>query len=227
MAKSKTAGSKAGNQYGTFKVRFCSQSQARFIERLLGERIHNLDIKNPNEVNVKHASRIIDELLKCPKKPEYVAPISDKQTSFLDLLFKSRQGADTITNSYLKSLNLDSIFALNKDQATNLISALNQQPKIVRTIVDVGAYKHDGVIYSVRKGRESGNTHAFSFNFQTKKWEFARGVIYELVDTERLSLVEAIQFGVLTGTCVHCGATLTQRKSVLQGIGPVCAKKYK
>lgn len=225
QTKPKRAGSKAGNQYGTFKVKYASHSQAKFIERLLNERVHTMEI-NPFEVNIKHASRIIDELLKCEKKPAFIAPISEKQLSFIDLLLKTRQGADYVTYSYLRSLKLTSIHTLNKDQTSDLINALTALPKIVREIVEVGAYRHNGVIYSVRKGRQSGNTHAFTFNHETKKWEFARGVLYELSANERLTLSEASEFGVLTGTCVHCGATLTQRKSVVAGMGRICASKY-
>ena len=230
MATTKTvakrAGSKAGNQYGTFKVKYCSPAQSRFIERLLNERIHEFNITDVTQINIKHASRIIEQLLQCPKKPQNISPISEKQISFMDLLFKTRQGAVGLTNQVTESLNLKTIYDMNKDQATDLIDKLTQLPKIVRELVEVGAYKHNGVIYSVRRGRQSGRTHAFTFNFQTKSWEFARGVLYELESHERLTLSEASQFGVLTGTCVHCGVTLTQRKSVIAGMGKVCASKY-
>ena len=224
--KAKKAGSKAGNQYGTFKVKYCSLNQARFIEKLLNERVHDMTI-NPNEVNIKHASRIIDELLKCPKRPEAIVPISEKQLSFLDLLLQSRQGAENYKSDYLRENKLVSVHELNKDQATTFINTLLTLPKIVKQIqVEVGAYRHNGVIYSVRKGRQSGNIHAFTFNQETKTWDYARGIVYELQPNERLTRIEAIAFGSLTGTCVHCGATLTQRKSVLNGMGAVCESKY-
>ena len=224
--KGKKAGSKAGNRYGTFKVKFCSPSQGRFIERLLNERIHEFTITNPYEVNLKHASRIIDQLLQCPKKAEFVSPISDKQISFIDLLTKTRMGATDFIATYVASVNKQSIHELTKDEAGNMLDTLTRLPKITREVVEVGAYMHNGVIYSVRRGRQSGNTHAFSFNHDTKQWEYAKGVLFDLVPSERLSLSQASEFGVLTGTCVHCGATLTQRKSVVAGMGRVCASKY-
>lgn len=224
--KGKKAGSKAGNQYGTFKVKFCSPSQGKFIERLLNERVHEFNITNPYQVNIKHASRIIEQLLACPKKLELIPPISEKQISFIDLLFKTRQGADYETYNYLRNSKLKSIHELNKDQASDLITKLQSLPKIVLEPAEVGAYNFNGEIISVRKGRQSGNTHAFRFNHETKQWEFARGVVYQIRPEMKLTLSQASQFGVLTGTCVHCGVTLTQRKSVIAGMGRVCASKY-
>ena len=194
---------------------------------MLDERIHDFKIENPNFVNKKHASRIIEQLLKCPKKPQFVTPISEKQISFINLCMQTRENASQIIDSYCTYRNVDVIYKLNKDNATELIGMLKNLPYMQRQEIEVGAYKMNETYYSVRKGRESGRNHAYAFDFETKSWQFARGVVYQLKPEMRLTLSEASSFGILTGTCVHCGATLTQRKSVVAGMGRVCASKYR
>jgi len=222
----KPAGSKAGNQYGTFKVHYCSPAQARFIARLLEERVHDFKITDATRVNKKHATRIIDQLLNCPKK--YIEPITEKQLSYADLLLKTRIGADAILKACLHLSKVNTIYELDRDHAKKMIDSLVTLPKIqvAEPDLEVGAYRHNDQIFSVRKSRESGRLHAYVFNLVTKKWEFARGLVYEIKPEERLTLAQAMQFGASTGFCVHCGRTLTVQKSVVAGMGRVCASKY-
>jgi Family of unknown function (DUF6011) len=222
----KIAGSRAGNRYGNnFKVQYLSPAQSRFIQRLLNERIHTLDISDVTKINKKHASRIIDELLKCPKK--IADKVSDKQISYIDLLLKTRQEADKHCDLWLNNFKKKSIYELERDQAKTLIDSLVRLQKIeVAVTIDVGAYEHDGVLYSVRRSRESNKLHAYTYNSETKCWEFARGAVYNIKPEDRLTLSRASQLSVMVNSCVHCGRTLTLRKSVVAGMGRVCASKY-
>ena len=226
ISKGKPAGAKAGNQYGTFKVHYCSPAQARFIARLLNERVHDFQIGDATRVNKKHATRIIDQLLKCPKK--VIDPVSEKQLSYLDLLIKTRSGADQYTDLFLQAEKKSAIFSLDRDQAKKLIDQLVRLPKAQQSevAIEVGAYLHDGVVYSVRRNSGSGRLHAFSFDADRKQWIFARDIVYQIKPEERLTLAQASQFGASTGYCVHCGRTLTVQKSVVAGMGRVCASKY-
>jgi hypothetical protein len=58
-----------------------------------------------------------------------------------------------------------------------------------------------------------------SFTYQS-------GAIYRLEAGARLSTEECESLGLLFGCCLICGRALTVKKSVLQGMGPVCAKRY-
>ena len=226
ISKGKPAGAKAGNHYGTFKVHYCSPAQARFIAKLLEDRVHDFKITDATRVNKKHASRIIEQLLTCPKK--IVEPITEKQLSYADLLIKTRIGSDATLKAYLHLSKVKSIYELDRDHAKTLIDALVALPKmqVAEPDLEVGAYRHNDQIYSVRKSRESGRLHAYVLNIKSKQWEFARGVVYEIKPEERLTLAQAMQFGASTGYCVHCGRTLTVQKSVVAGMGRVCASKY-
>lgn len=58
------------------------------------------------------------------------------------------------------------------------------------------------------------------------KFEFAPGALRLLSEDTKLTLEDAKQFGVVYGSCVVCGRTLTDEKSIAAGIGPVCAKRF-
>jgi len=225
--KGKPAGSPASNGYGEFQVHYCSPAQARFIARLLEERVHDFEIENPDQVNKKHASRIIEQLLACPKKPEAIKPISEKQISYIDLLSKARKGGENIVQLALIYDRVSSVHQLNGDQAKKLIDRLLIQPKALPPItVTVGAYKIGDVYYSIRKVRDSDALYCLRYNSDIKAWDKDQKAIYDLKPENRLSLSDASAFGIATGTCVHCARTLTLQKSVVAGMGKWCAQHY-
>jgi len=223
----KPAGSRASNGYGEFKVIPCSPAQARFIQRLLDERVHEFQIENASLINKKHASRIIETLLACPKKPESINPASDKQVAFITSLIEQKATGYLTVNRYLCDAKVKTTNELDRDIARKLITHLTALPDKPRPIlVTVGAYKKDGIYYSIRKVRDSEALYALEYLPDTKEWTKNRSIIRQLVPEDRLTLSDASAFGVATGTCVHCGRTLTLQKSVVAGMGKWCASHY-
>lgn len=55
------------------------------------------------------------------------------------------------------------------------------------------------------------------------RFEYAAGVIKCLTADMRMTIEQAKAFGALYGTCCVCGRTLTDERSIADGIGPVCA----
>lgn len=220
----KQAGSPASNQYGKFTVRYASPAQQRYIRKLLDERVHEFGDLDPATVNVQNASHVIDQLLRSPVRPDKVAPASDRQLAFIESLKSQRDGADQFVQQFYAGYGSDKLTA---PDAKRLIDGLLQLPAIVRYVaVDVGAYRYNGVIYSVRRGRESGNLNAFHWDSATNQWEYSGAIKFQLRPEHRLSLEEALTFGVQTGSCAHCGMTLTNKTSAMVGMGPTCRKKY-
>lgn len=84
----------------------------------------------------------------------------------------------------------------------------------------------DGTMYRVRPSRQSGRLYAMRFDVVSYEFTYAPGVIYKLTASDRMTLEEAMAWGVQTGVCCVCGAFLTDEKSVARGIGPVCAKGF-
>ena len=225
ITKGKPAGAPASNQYGEFAVKYCSPAQARFIQRLLDERIHEFEIANAEQVNKKHASRIIEQLLACPKKVE--DRISEKQSGYIDLLLQTRQKAQEKLTEITTHYSVDSYHQLTRDQAKVLITYLVMLPKLEVIIeATVGAYRVNETYYSVRKLRDSDRLFALEYDPINKSWTLNSKVLATLKATDRLSLTDASAFGIATGTCVHCHRTLTLQKSVVAGMGKWCASHY-
>lgn len=87
-----------------------------------------------------------------------------------------------------------------------------------------GMFRHNGKVYKVQKAvHGSGNLYAKILVHGT--FEFAKGMLPKLDESERMTLEEAKEYGKLTGSCCNCGRTLTDEDSIEAGIGPICAGK--
>lgn len=224
-------GSKGGNQYGAYQVRYASDRQVMFIKTLLEQKAHaynegDIDFAT---LNVQGAKDVISHLLTLPLKEGYKYPPSEKQVSYVRSLSTQKEGGLELLNSTLLNHNAKDIMDLDRNVVAQLITNLQalsyQQP----TVQDVGAYLYDGVVYSIRKGRESGKWQVWAYDKELGKYEIQphlKKLLFVITPEHRLTLSEAIQRSVQTGQCVHCGRTLTKQKSVVGGMGEVCAKKY-
>lgn len=87
-----------------------------------------------------------------------------------------------------------------------------------------GMFRHNGKVYKVQKAvHGSGNLYAKIL--LDGKFEYAKGMLPKLDESERMTLEEAKEYGKLTGSCCNCGRTLTDEDSIEAGIGPICAGK--
>ena len=98
--------------------------------------------------------------------------------------------------------------------------------------VGVGAYYFEGKIFSVRREKKTENLQAWEFD--TQKREYRRPffsseeqrILSALSIKFRLSLALAQKHSIETGICCHCGRSLTNKKSIANGMGPVCKTYY-
>lgn len=122
-----------------------------------------------------------------------------------------------------------------------LAAARKRQPKPQATatrpastrIEEAGMYKTpDGTIYKVQLAvHGSGNlyakrlvvTPAYRDEPTVVHFEYEAGALKKLTPEMRMTLEEAKAFGVLYGTCCVCGRTLTDERSITEGIGPICS----
>lgn len=65
---------------------------------------------------------------------------------------------------------------------------------------------------------KSGKTHSF---------RYVQGAIRKLRASEKMTLEDAKKWGLLYGTCVRCGLTLTREDSIERGMGTTCYAKAK
>lgn len=227
----KSAGANGGNQYGAYKVRYASSKQIAFIKKLLEQKQHNL-VVDFEQLNVQGAGDVINQLLACDDKAGFVVKPSDKQLSFAQSLIKNKEGGMELYNQLLQNHNVNSLDELPKVVVSGIINTLKSADELPLTITEVGAYLLDGVIYSIRLGRESHKFQVWYYSKEYNKYirepnkSVEKELLKKLQPTDRLTLDLAIKYSAQTGICVHCGRTLTLLKSVAGGMGAVCARKY-
>ena len=228
----KQGGTKGGNQYGEYKVRHASDKQVMFIKTLLTQKAHNYNESEINfeTLNVQGAGDMITKLLSLPLKEGYVIPPTERQINFAKKLIQDKEGGLELLNNVLKEKKVTSLEDLSKQSVSAIINTLINKTDVPLSITEVGAYLHNGTIYSIRQGQESKKWQVWSYNDIAKKYlrnDTLQPILKEITPNNRLTLEQAVKYSVQTGICCHCGRTLTVLKSVAGGIGPICAKRYK
>ena len=116
--------------------------------------------------------------------------------------------------------------SLSVREASQLIDELLGMPRtpVGNPVTDPGMYRQGGELYKIQLSR-SGNLYAKRLVQDGHRWQFeyAPGVARKLTPADRMTIDQARSFGAQFGTCVVCGRTLTDPKSIDAGIGPVCA----
>lgn len=107
----------------------------------------------------------------------------------------------------------------------------HEKTRRVEEAPEEGVYRDKALtIYKVQRAvHGSGNLYAKRLvipdDGSKPRFEYAPGAIRNLLPEWKMTLDEAREFGVLYGTCVVCGRTLTDETSISRGIGPVCEAK--
>jgi hypothetical protein len=229
----KAGGSRGGNQYGEYQVRYASEKQINFIKKLLNEKQHacKLTDEELTKLNVQGAGDLITSLLSCPTKPDYVEYATDKQVAYAQSLVDTKEGG---LEAYLYVLQKNKVRELKyftRKEVSELINTLRTKATKEPTmqITEVGAYLYEGVIYSIRLGVESKKWQVWSYSDEQKKYvrdDSKKNILPLITPAHRLTLRDAIKYSAQTGRCCHCGRTLTKAKSIAGGMGAICAKKY-
>ena len=228
-------GSRGANGYGEYQVRYASPKQQMFIKTLLETKEHSFGEVNVEQLNVQGAGELITELMKLPNKAGVIIKPSAKQISFATSLIQKKQDGLSTLNHYLYNRKVKSLDELGRADVSAIINTLiNSEDKalpIKITTKDVGAYLLNDVVYSIREGKQSGKLQVWSYkgenvNKYVRDFANEKEVLSKVERTDRLTLELAIKHSAQTGSCVHCGRTLTLLKSVAGGMGAICAKKY-
>lgn len=161
---------------------------------------------------------------------------SDKQIAFGRKLLTEMIGAENVDASMQNVATLGHLATTKTASAwiDSLLRAKKElnaaRPSTPATLfVGPGFYLMDGAIYKVVPSRSSDRNYAMTLTAPGEKkgsWSYAKGAMFSLTEDHRLSLDQAKAYGKTHGFCIACGALLTDPKSVEQGIGPVCAKKF-
>lgn len=170
-----------------------------------------------------------------PARRDYPAP-TDKQVAFYNRLAAER-GVPPI----------DAFGpGVTRREASDAIDALMALPRADRpapvaaedAAVEEGVYEKDGIVYVVKRARQSGNLYAKQIveiggerlteagTVINAEFEYAPGVIRTLSRDDKMDLDRAKALTIRYGFCVACGRHLKAAQSVEQGIGPVCRGKF-
>ena len=223
----RTRYAKPGQASGPGYVRRANEKQIRFLKRLLEERDTSKLIRLPgsediDNISARGASDLIDRLLACPKRQDYIRMANEQQLGFIRSLV-ARKGTDQV--------KLDRLNELTWDQASLTIETLKGLPDAPREQalgLEPAIYLVDGAVYKVQRAvHGSGRLYAKRLNPETAQFVYEAGAIHKIRPEHRMTLEQAKEFGAIYGICCSCGATLTDEKSIEAGIGPWCAKKFK
>lgn len=146
---------------------------------------------------------------------------TEKQQAFITRLLSERD----VPEPTRKSIGDPS--SLTTRAASKVIDYLMNRPEVrnLAAVTEEGSYRKDGVIYRVRRSRQSGNLYAQRLDEERKEFVYEPGLIKNLLDSDRMTVEEAKAFGVQFGICCVCAKLLTDPKSIAEGIGPVCGKR--
>lgn len=166
-------------------------------------------------------------------------PASMKQVQFIRALAaKHGDEATTVAAGIMPS----NLYALTTREASALIDVLRSMTPAtpVVTVTEVaplepGLYRRGDDVYRVQASRETGRLYAKRLvaiggerllrdSGEVVHFEFVydSGAVYRLAAADRMTLTEACEFGIRTGTCAVCSAPLKDATSVARGIGPTC-----
>lgn len=169
-----------------------------------------------------------------------VSPASDKQLAFIAKLTAEGRTATVPFDGSKASASryIEALLASPRPQAQPAATAASSTAAApaAATPTEVGMYRKGEDIYRVKES-EAGRLYAMKLTAisgqrlrdadeAVVRWTFVyeRGAIHQLTAADKLTLEEAKAWGIRTGTCCVCARLLTDAKSVLAGIGPVCAR---
>ncbi len=214
-------------------VKAISDAQVTLMKRLVAERDAEhpivksavLALEATPPTSAKHASTVIDQLMKLPRTKEVPRP--NKFAGVCHLCRASvGAGAGTIVkiDGKWKTRHADG----------GCLSAEAKAARDSQRVDEPGLYSYQSdAIYRVRKSRTSKRLYAERIHAHTDddgerhvSFSYDGHAIHLLSKTDKLTWKQARDFGAAYGACVACGRTLSDAASLVQGYGKTCAGHY-
>jgi hypothetical protein len=166
--------------------------------------------------------------------------ISEKQIKFIETLASERVNGKTYVETQVATYKGKTLETITSKAASDIIGVLLHEPKTAKMAVsaapknfvsEVGIYKgSDDNLYKVQESKFNPG------RFYTKRlvvsgkgkasFEYDKSGMQKISVDSKVSLAEAIAFGLQFNVCCRCGRDLTATESVEAGIGPVCIKYF-
>lgn len=182
-----------------------------------------ITVKNPNDPAAIGQISYIAGLLKEREVPEAQAK----------LIQDALDGKLATFNKGIASQMIDWLCGLPKTATPAPVPGhhdTSQGPQVGVHALPEGFYAAGGYFYQVVKSRTSGKLYAKRWNTTGVRWEYSMQrwdyrVLTNAPDRRLMTQAEAVEIGTSTGVCVICGRKLTDKDSIYNKIGPVCAKR--
>lgn len=160
-----------------------------------------------------------------PTNPEGRA--TEKQIEYLRVLGHEREVGMTVEDFDIMLDVWIEAGICTKGFISEQITEYKDKPKRPKPVTAPGYYAKEGQYYVVVMNKAKTHTYAKRLVTSGTKvsWEYEPGAVGALGTLTPLSIEEAAAWGHLHGHCIICCRPLTDSKSVMNGIGPVCAKK--
>lgn len=190
---------------------------------------------SPKQLNF--LTRLLDEATEMLRERDGLTGRSEAEGIIENHIFPMRPDASSLKAEVSQDIDtaMDNNRQLRRQIATlketgRALGDLPEAKDEPAEFVTEGMYQADGRIYKVLPSR-SGNGRHYAKELVGESetgytFVYAKGAMYRIRPEHRMTAEQAAEWGRLTGTCVCCGALLTDPKSVRDGIGPVCAKKH-
>ena len=167
------------------------------------------------------------------KNPE--APASEKQIAFLIGLSASHEVGFSPEDAAKQVHALASTGKFTMKMASDMIERWKAAPKRAVKRAEPGYYylpdpdeAVEGRFIVVVENKAKTGTYAkvLSNDVGHWRWEYQKGLAYEVADLKPITIEQATEFGKLHGRCLRCLRPLTDPTSVLKSLGPTCAKYF-
>lgn len=209
-----------------------SEKQIKFVRSLLRDRDTasvTLPIPTHDEVpemSGRDAGKLIDQLLKAPRKPGAVRPATDRQLQCIKRdgtrLAHTGDAKDTVRRALSGGL-------VTFEEATATVGEMyakdNPMTVVAVATIKPGLYEVEGRVYRVMKARTGTHLYAKLLDPETKIFEFESGAMAFIRPEHRMGVEAAEVLSLELGYCGICGRTITNSTSLKRGIGPICYAK--
>lgn len=174
----------------------------------------------------------------------YDEPMTGKQRTYLATLLDERTWTGRLDAYGTRLLLAYKTGKISKPGATRLIDRLKDCPRTqaAQTALhsgssemeaEVGYYLFNDEVVHVERSKANPERHIArrmvppTHKGDRGRWVYTRGLVWRLKAEHRLTDEQARTLSRQYGVCILCGNTLSDPKSVEQGIGPHCARKLR
>lgn len=215
-----------------------------------GGMLAHLDLFHQGALSSKSASLLIDWLKSLPMKANARLATSKQLASVIREGERRYYDDADVQVTVVRATAGDEVTFAAASRALDVLFAAPFQPRDHKPAtrsgepeeLPAGMYRtSDGAIYKVQRAvHGSGRMYAKALVVLVEaerddhghvttpaevEFQYTSGAISKLTSADRMGLDEAKAFGAIYGVCCQCGRTLTDERSIAEGIGPICAGK--